>query len=325
MTEGPSTLPATRTTNSSSSQASKMNSGGTRLSLQPRMVANGCWRATIPAVRSARKIGAFARPLMNRSLPALRRSIDRSAASCRPHLVVAHGGLRQVTGAGLKSTSALCSFQCSAQVFWRPLADVEHQRNSSQPTSSIVALPSAMRPALTSIRSCQRRARSLRVADLDHRHLGQAVGRAAAGGEDVQVDAAASCSVPQMKSLAGVARRPGPLVMPRSRSFSPGDSTPLIGALPLLTIEPIAFSTMFERPALLVAGRRVGAAVDLALVEVGVVPGHLADHRLGDLGRGRARGQLVDAVAHLGDLGEHHRRAGAHQQVAAEARPPGWR
>src|SRR3546814_6348458 len=30
-------------------------------------------------------------------------------------------------------------------------------------------------------------------------------------------------------------------------------------------------------------------------------------------------GQLVDAVAHFGDFREHHRRAGAHQQVGAEA------
>ena len=48
----------------------------------------------------------------------------------------------QVTGAGLNSTSALCSFQCSAQVFLRPLATSSISRNSSQPTSSIVAVPS---------------------------------------------------------------------------------------------------------------------------------------------------------------------------------------
>ena len=42
--------------------------------------------------------------------------------------------------------------------------------------------------------------------------------------------------------------------MPRSRSFSPGDSTPVIGALPLLMIEPIAFSTMFDRPPFLLPG-----------------------------------------------------------------------
>ena len=44
---------------------------------------------------------------------------------------------RQVTGAGLNSTSALCSFQCSAQVFLRPLATSSIRRNSSQPTSSM--------------------------------------------------------------------------------------------------------------------------------------------------------------------------------------------
>ena len=38
--------------------------------------------------------------------------------------------------------------------------------NSSQPISSMLASPVAMRPASTSIRSCQRRARSLRVATL---------------------------------------------------------------------------------------------------------------------------------------------------------------
>jgi len=40
----------------------------------------------------------------------------------------------------------------------------------------------------------------------------------------------------------------------RPPSFSPGDSTPLIGALPLLTIEPIAFSTMFDSPPRLLPG-----------------------------------------------------------------------
>src|SRR5437773_2769454 len=42
--------------------------------------------------------------------------------------------------------------------------------------------------------------------------------------------------------------------MSLSRSFSPGDSTPVIGALPLLTIEPIAFSTMLESPPFLLPG-----------------------------------------------------------------------
>ena len=74
-----------------------------------------------------------------------------------------------------------------------------------------------------------------------------------------------------------------------------------------------------RQAALLVARRGVGAAIDLAALQVGVVPGHLVDHALRHLGRGGARGQLVDAVAHFGGLGEHHARAGAHQQVGAEA------
>jgi hypothetical protein len=41
----------------------------------------------------------------------------------RTALVLHRQRLRDhVTGAGLNNTSALCSRQCSAQVFWRPLA-----------------------------------------------------------------------------------------------------------------------------------------------------------------------------------------------------------
>ena len=47
-----------------------------------------------------------------------------------------------------------------------PLATSSRSRNSCQPTSSMLAWPSAMTPASRSIRSCQRRARSLRVATL---------------------------------------------------------------------------------------------------------------------------------------------------------------
>ena len=108
-----------------------------------------------------------------------------------------------------------------------------------------------MVPALTSIRSCQRRARSLRVATLITGHCGQAVRRAAAGGEDVQVHAGGQLQ----RAADEVAGRRGgvdqALVL---GSFSPGDSTPLIGALPDLMIEPIAFSTMFDRPPALLPG-----------------------------------------------------------------------
>ena len=60
----------------------------------------------------------------------------------------------------------------------------------------------------------------------------------------------ASCSVPQMKSLAGVAAK----INPFSRTRSPGDSTPAIGLVPDLITEPIAFSTMFDNPPFLLPG-----------------------------------------------------------------------
>jgi len=71
-----------------------------------------------------------------------------------------------VTGAGLNSVSALRNRHFSLHVRRRPLATSSIMRNSSQPVSAIVTLPLAMRPASKSIRSCQRRASSLRVATL---------------------------------------------------------------------------------------------------------------------------------------------------------------
>ncbi|MNY56420.1 hypothetical protein D3C86_1925010 [compost metagenome] len=61
---------------------------------------------------------------------------------------------------------------------------------------------------------------------------------------------AASCSVPQMKSLAGVAQNHRPL--PRTRS--PGETTPAMGLEPDLAIEPMAFSTMLFSPPFLLPG-----------------------------------------------------------------------
>ena len=63
--------------------------------------------------------------------------------------------------AGLKSASELLSFHRSVQVLRRPLATSSITWKRSQPVCSTVASPVAMRPASTSIRSCQRRARSL--------------------------------------------------------------------------------------------------------------------------------------------------------------------
>ena len=49
----------------------------------------------------------------------------------------------------INSTSALCSFHCLAHVFLRPLATSSINRNSSQPTSSMVEITrAATRPIL---------------------------------------------------------------------------------------------------------------------------------------------------------------------------------
>jgi hypothetical protein len=62
-----------------------------------------------------------------------------------------------------------------------------------------------MRPAFTSIRSCQRRARSLRVATLITGTSARPYGVPRPVVKMCRFMPAASCSVPQMKSLAGVA------------------------------------------------------------------------------------------------------------------------
>ncbi|CAK8744217.1 hypothetical protein SODG_007313 [Sodalis praecaptivus] len=73
---------------------------------------------------------------------------------------------RQVTGAGLNTDSALWMPHWSDQVFFRPLAISKIKWNSCQPTSSMVASPVAIVPALMSIKSYQRSASAVRVAIL---------------------------------------------------------------------------------------------------------------------------------------------------------------
>ena len=63
---------------------------------------------------------------------------------------------------------------------------------------------------------------------------------------------AASCNVPQMKSLAGVAANTKPFWS--GRNFSPGANTCEIAAVPLLTMEPMAFSAMLDKPPALLPG-----------------------------------------------------------------------
>ncbi len=61
---------------------------------------------------------------------------------------------------------------------------------------------------------------------------------------------AASCSVPQTKSPAGVAAKTRPLALTRS----PGAVTAISAVVPALATEPRAFSTMFASPPRLLPG-----------------------------------------------------------------------
>ena len=67
---------------------------------------------------------------------------------------------------------------------------------------------------------------------------------------------AASCSVPQMKSLAGVAAKIKPFCRD---AFARDRMTPAIALVPAFAVEPSAFSTMLVKPPFLFPG--VGLAL----------------------------------------------------------------
>src|SRR5688572_17459680 len=100
------TLPATRMMSSSPKPASKTSSGGTRESLQPRMVAYGC----CPFARSARisfcTVGKRASPRTNRSFPSMSRASAWSAVMA-------------TSGDGV-DTDRLDP-ECRRAVAWRPI------------------------------------------------------------------------------------------------------------------------------------------------------------------------------------------------------------
>ena len=123
--------------------------------------------------------------------------------------------------------------------------------------------------------------------------------------------AAASCSVPQIKSLAGVAAKISPFAVTRS----PGPMTPAIAAVPAFATEPSAFSTMLRQAAALVSRAGIRAAIRPAAIEICVVPRHLANQIARYVFVRCTRRQQMDCITHLRHFGKHHRRAGAHQQV----------
>ena len=117
------------------------------------------------------------------------------------------------------------------------------------PTSAMFFSPVAIAPASRSIRSCQR-SRVGACGDLDHRRHGQTVRGATPVVKTCRFIPAASCRVPQTKSLAGVAAK--------IRAFTPhtlsGAENIDDRAVPDLAIEPSAFSTILASPPCLLPG-----------------------------------------------------------------------
>ena len=122
--------------------------------------------------------------------------------------------------------------------------------------------------------------------NLDHRNLGQAIRRAAPGGEDVQVDAGR-----QLQRAANeVAGRRGGVDQPFLTNFFARRQYAVDGIAAGFDDGAHGFLDDVGQTALLVARRGVGAAIHAALLQVLVVPGHFADHGLRDFGRRSAGG-----------------------------------
>ena len=130
--------------------------------------------------------------------------------------------------------------------------------------------------------------------------------------------AAASCSVPQMKSLAGVAAKISPFAFPFSHALPrPSDARNRAGARFRNGSQRLLHNV--GQAAALVAWAGVGAAVHSAALQVCVKPCHLADQVARHLLVSGPRRQQMDGVADLGDFGEHHRRPRSNQQVGSVA------
>ena len=93
----------------------------------------------------------------------------------------------------------------------------------------------------------------------------------------------------------------------------------MIALEPDLTIEPSDFSTMLASPPFLLPGVVLALRSAPPRAQISIVPGHLAHQRAADVLVDGATRQQLDGVAHFGDFGEHHGRAGAHQKVGGEA------
>ena len=217
----------------------------------------------------------------------------------------------------MKSTSWLCSFQRSAQVLRAAAGDVQDQPEEF-PAQLLDARLPVGDPAGVEVHEVVPAPGEVAArGDLDDRAFGEAVRRAAAGGEHVHVHAGrqlqrAADEVACRRGGEDQPALPGPELLARRQHVRDGRRAALHDRAHGLLGD-------VGEAARLVARRRVGGAVDPAALEVAVVPAQLAHDGLGHLGRGGAAGELLDGVAHLGVLAEHHGGAGTHQQVGREA------
>lgn len=119
----------------------------------------------------------------------------------------------------------------------RPLATSKIVLKISQPTSSILASPVAIRPALISIKSAQCSDKECRVDTFRTGAAARPYGVPLPVVNTCKFMPAASCRVPHTKSLAGVAANSRPFCF----ALSPGPSTPEMGLVPDFATEPNAF------------------------------------------------------------------------------------
>ena len=129
----------------------------------------------------------------------------------------------QVTGAGLKSASALCSCELLRTGLLAAARNVEHEAEQL-PTHLFDRCRACCNRARVYVHQVMPAARQIRArGDLDDGDFRETIRRAAAGREDVQVDAG--------RKLQGAAdevarRRGGEDQAFLQRTFSPGDNTP---------------------------------------------------------------------------------------------------
>ena len=160
----------------------------------------------------------------------------------------------------------------------RPLATSRISWKICSPTSLMVASPVAITPASTSIRSGHCFASGVRDATLITGAIARPYGRSAARREHMHVHRCGQLQGAADKIACRRGREDKPLLC---HSFSRAeDSRNSAGARLRNRAKRLLHDV--RKAALLVSGRRIGAAIHSASMQILVVPGHLYDQLLRD-------------------------------------------